>query len=99
MHLAGLVAVPACLAAGWFELTRARAGNSLSWAYVVEWPLIAVVGCYMWWRLVREERAEIEAVPEPDGEQEPASAKSGQEAADPGLRAWRRYQAELHASD
>lgn len=46
-----VLGVPGCLAAGWFELTRARAGHLVAWAYVVEWPLFAVAGAYIWWQL------------------------------------------------
>jgi len=102
-HIVAAVAIPLCLAAGWFELTRALGGNPLSWAYVVEWPLIAGVGCYMWWRLVREERASLEGGDEDqDGDQdEPVDAPvtAGGEPVDPELQAWREYLAELHAND
>ena len=29
-------------------------GNSLSWAYVFEWPIFAGYAVYMWWRFVHE---------------------------------------------
>lgn len=47
-----LLGVPLCLAAGWFELTRARAGHLVAWAYVFEWPFFGVAGTYIWWRLL-----------------------------------------------
>jgi hypothetical protein len=96
------VAVPACLAAGWFEYTRAVGGNALSWAYVIEWPMIAGIGCYMWWRLVREERAEIDAVPGRGDDRAAAATSSPQvtgEPVDPEQEAWDLYLAGLHASD
>jgi len=34
-----------------WQATRALAGNTLSWAYVFEWPLFAGYVIYMWWRL------------------------------------------------
>lgn len=41
-----------CGAAFWFELHRAESGNSLSWAYVFEWPLLAGFAVYMWWKVL-----------------------------------------------
>jgi len=40
----------------WFELGRAEGGNELSWAYVFEWPLLAVFAIYMWWKVLDPER-------------------------------------------
>ena len=37
-----------------WQISRALGGNSLSWAYVFEWPLFAVYAVYMWWRFVHE---------------------------------------------
>lgn len=42
-----------CALAFWFELGRALRGNSLSWAYVFEWPLLGGFGVYMWWKVNR----------------------------------------------
>ena len=44
-----------CVAAFWFELHRALGGNGLSWAYVFEWPLLAVFAVYMWWKVLHSE--------------------------------------------
>jgi hypothetical protein len=52
LHLALLIMVPGCFAAGWFELTRAQAGNELSWVYVFEWPFFGGFAIYLWWRLL-----------------------------------------------
>ena len=46
---AGLVL---CVAAFWFEIRRAESGNELSWAYVFEWPLLAIFAVYMWWKVL-----------------------------------------------
>jgi hypothetical protein len=55
------------LALGDWQLHRAEAGNPLSWAYTVEWPLFAVLGAAFWVRSVREElRSPGPARPEPD---------------------------------
>ncbi len=54
LHAVLLVVVPAFLAMGAWQLSRALGGNELSWAYVFEWPLFAGYAVYMWWRLVHE---------------------------------------------
>ena len=51
-HLTLLVGLALCGVAFWFELGRAEAGNALSWAYVFEWPLLALFAIYMWWKLL-----------------------------------------------
>ena len=40
-----------------FELSRALHGNALSGAYVFEWPLLALFGVWMWWKMLRGDRA------------------------------------------
>ncbi len=56
-HLTALVVVPGCLALGWWQVTRALSGNSLSWAYVFEWPIFAAYAVYMWWKLTHDHPA------------------------------------------
>lgn len=51
-HLTLLVGLALCGVAFWFELRRAEGGNALSWAYVFEWPLLAIFAIYMWWKLL-----------------------------------------------
>jgi hypothetical protein len=51
-----LVLVTAFLALGWWQVSRARAGNTLSFAYAVEWPVFAAFVVGLW---VREIRAEL----------------------------------------
>jgi hypothetical protein len=41
-----------------FEFLRARSGNSLSWAYVFEWPVFGGYAVFMWRKLLKEERDE-----------------------------------------
>ena len=54
LHAVILVVVPAFLALCVWQIHRALGGNSLSWAYVFEWPLFAGYAVYMWWRFVHE---------------------------------------------
>jgi len=48
------VVVPGFLALCAWQVTRALSGNSLSWAYVFEWPVFAAYAVYMWWKLTHE---------------------------------------------
>ena len=104
LHLALLIAVPGCTAAGWFELTRALSGNELSWVYVFEWPFFGGFACYLWWRLVHDDdepgrigkAAAARGAAVIDAE---AGQQSTEPAADPQLAAWNEYLARLHATD
>lgn len=51
--VAALVAV--FLALGWWQIDRAAAGNTLSWAYAIEWPVFAGFVIFVWWREIRRE--------------------------------------------
>ena len=51
-HLILVVGLALCAVAFWFELSRAEGGNELSWAYVFEWPLLALFAIYMWWKIL-----------------------------------------------
>ena len=53
-HLTAAVVVPGCIALCWWQVTRALSGNTLSWAYVFEWPIFAGYGVYMWWKLIHD---------------------------------------------
>jgi hypothetical protein len=48
-------AVAAMLWLGDWQLQRAEAGNPLSWAYTVEWPLFAIFGVVFWAKTIRDE--------------------------------------------
>jgi hypothetical protein len=55
LHVIAVVSVAAMMGLFVWQLNRALAGNSLSWAYTVEWPLFAIYTVYMWWRLLHEQ--------------------------------------------
>ncbi len=55
-----LIIVPSCLYAGWWQAHRAIGGNTLSWAYTVEWPVFAIVAIIGWWQLIMEDPSEVE---------------------------------------
>jgi len=75
-----------CVSAFYIELRRALGGNTLSWAYVVEWPIFAVYALYMWHRLLKEERPS-----------ERAAAPATLEGDDPKLVAYNNYLSAVHA--
>ncbi|HLX47766.1 MAG TPA: hypothetical protein VKS82_05500 [Streptosporangiaceae bacterium] len=54
-HAFTVLAVAGMLALGWWQLRRAEAGNSLSWAYTFEWPVFAVFGVVFWAKTIRDE--------------------------------------------
>ena len=55
LHVELLVVAPGCALAGWWQATRALAGNQLSWVYSVEWPIFATLAVFGWWHLVHED--------------------------------------------
>jgi DNA-binding transcriptional regulator of glucitol operon len=54
LHAVILIVVPGFLALCLWQIDRALNGNTLSWAYVFEWPLFAAYAVYMWWRILHE---------------------------------------------
>jgi hypothetical protein len=103
LHLTLAIGLPGCLAAGWFELSRALGGREIAWVYAFEWPLFAVIGTYLWWRLLHGDdedesprvgpAAASVRTPQPDASEKPTSP------ADPGLAAWQTYLQRLHEAD
>ncbi len=55
LHLEVVLVAPACVGAGWWQATRALAGNGLSWVYSVEWPVFALLAIAGWWHLLHED--------------------------------------------
>ena len=55
LHLLLFLVLLLCAMAFVFEIHRALAGNSLSWAYVFEWPLLGIFSVYMWYRMGQPE--------------------------------------------
>lgn len=55
LHLEVAIVAPGCVAAGWWQATRALAGNGLSWFYSVEWPVFAILAIIGWWYLIHED--------------------------------------------
>jgi len=62
-HVLALIGVTVCLLAGRWQFQRATAGNMLSWAYTVQWPLFALFVVFLWARAIRDARGT--SVPRP----------------------------------
>jgi DNA-binding transcriptional regulator of glucitol operon len=56
LHLAVIVWVTISAVAGWWQVGRAVQGNSLSFLYSIEWPVIAVLGVLGWYALLNIEK-------------------------------------------
>ena len=87
IHLGLFVAEAICLSAFVLEMSRALSGNTLSWAYVVEWPVLGAYAVYMWRRLLTEEAS-------PDPTSTPPTPED-----DERLHAWNDYLAKVHSND
>jgi len=85
LHTAVLVVACGCMAAAWWQATRALGGNGLSWFYSIEWPAFAVIAVVVWWHLihedpdVRRDRRSRPLVQGPAGERSPTPGGEGQE--------------------
>lgn len=106
MLAVGLVA--GFLALGWWQISRAAGGNTLSWAYAFEWPLFAAFVVFIWVREVRltlRDGSEVPVSPAPSGPSATAFRRPVRTArqpvgyddgTDPELTAYNRYLAWLN---
>lgn len=81
-HVAALTLVAAFLALGWWQISRAAGGNTLSWAYAVEWPVFAGFVVFIWFREVRRT---LHGPPSPAASESTGSDLSDEAAQAPGL--------------
>ena len=98
---------------GRWQWHRAEAGNSLSWAYTIEWPLFAAFVVFFWWKVLHYEihppdtAAELEPVEQtdlaeagaPDEVEEEDMPPVFDDEDDPELAAYNRYLAGLNEQD
>jgi hypothetical protein len=108
-HLTAAVVVPGCIALCWWQVTRALGGNTLSWAYVFEWPIFAGYAVFMWWKLIHDpgparSGGADPVSPAPNATGEPrvdgGPVRSAKDMAeDEEMASYNRYLAALHASD
>jgi len=94
LHAVILIVVPGFLALCLWQVSRAIDGNTLSWAYVFEWPLFAGYAVYMWWRLVHEAP---EGTPPPASAGDPAGGPDASTSADPAGDALQEEDSDLAA--
>ena len=109
-HALMLVAVATMLALAAWQLSRATAGNTLSWGYTLQWPVFAGFTVFLWAREVRRvvRSGAAASAGEPPGARVGApvvtrGASGPAEAAyddsdDPELAAYNRYLAWLSAN-
>lgn len=82
-HVLTVVMVVGFLALGWWQISRALAGNTLSWAYAVEWPIFAGFLIFLWVREIRYAlRGDRIPATGPDGS---GAAATGSGGSAPGL--------------
>lgn len=91
LHAVLVLGLAGCAVASVIEWRRALSGHTLAWVYAFEWPLFAVVGTWVWWRLLR-------------GDDRPthrrdAAPTAESDVPDVGLIAWQDYLDRLHAAD
>ena len=89
-HITLTLGLALCVAAFWFELSRAIGGNSLSWAYVFEWPLLGIFAVYMWWKVIHPEIVNGTATSSDESKIAPEFNEM--------LAAWKAHQEELSQS-
>jgi DNA-binding transcriptional regulator of glucitol operon len=108
LHVVILIVVPAFLALCLWQISRALGGNTLSWAYVFEWPLFAGYAVYMWWLFVHEAAEDTPppatAGADPGGSNGAAAAPAPEETAqekedDKEMAAYNDYLAQLADRD
>lgn len=104
-HALAVVLIGGCLALGVWQFLRATGGNTLSWAYVFEWPLFAGFVGWMWLRAARDDLSRArgedpyEAVrPAPLTPRRPPAPVTVDDGDDPQLAAYNRYLAWLAAN-
>ena len=95
IHLGLVIAEAICIPAFLFEASRALHGNTLSWAYVIEWPVLAAYAVYMWAKMLREERGDDAR----SRARRERAATPPSDVDDPELRAWNEYLATVHGDD
>ncbi len=94
LNTALVVGLSLCTLGFTVELRRGMGGHLPAWVYVLEWPLFAVTGTVMWWRL----RSEVE--PSEPGADPTNDGVAPQRAADePDLLTWKEYVARAEAGE
>lgn len=96
LHAALVAGLALAGVATWLEWTRAHTGHAVAWVYTFEWPLFAVLGTYLWWRLLHADVPSVRR--ERRRPRDDADSGAGTEP-DPELIAWQAYLDRLHEAD
>jgi len=102
LHVGLFAGLALCALGCWVEWRRAFQGHQAAWVYSVEWPLFALMGTYVWWRLLHDHlpgRTKGAAGPPAGRQPREVPLDDGQMLEDPGLAAWQAYLDRLHAVD
>ena len=97
LHVALVAGLAVCVVGFTVELRRGMDGHWGAWAYVLEWPLFAVAGTFIWWRLLHADDAPTAPTKLPANATE--RAPTVPTADDQDLRAWQAYVERLNASE
>jgi hypothetical protein len=92
LHGTLVLGLAGCAVASVIEWGRALSGHPIAWVYAFEWPLFAVAGTWVWWRLLHGDDPAPRR-PRPTRKAAPAPAP------DPQLIAWQAYLERLQAAD
>lgn len=101
LHFALLCWLTMSAVAAWWQVGRAIQGNSLSFLYAIEWPVIGILGVLGWYALLNLEKvtAHQEQARREYEESMRAQARAARDAAaeqeDPTLAAYNDHLAEL----
>jgi len=88
LHLTLALGLAICVGAFCIEVMRALEGNSLSWVYVIEWPILAAFALYMWWNLLNGRAGNGPRRPAPT---RPGAVDDDEDDYEEKLGAWNRY--------
>jgi hypothetical protein len=105
LHATVFFVVATCLVLGWWQLERALSGNTLSWAYTIEWPFFGGYAVFMWWKLLHEDpegrplRARVGLRQEKLNRNKSGHPAANEADEDEKLAEYNKYLEELNASD
>lgn len=101
LHIALVCWLAMSASAAWWQVGRAIQGNSLSFLYSIEWPVIGVLGVLGWYALLNMEKVtEHQEIARREYEEKMraqalAARQASEEAEDPTLSAYNDHLADL----
>lgn len=85
LHITMILLVASMAGLTWWQASRALSGNTLSYVYAFEWPILAGVVVYMWWDMLHDRPGRAGRSALPSGTS--ASANGSTNGAHPGSAA------------